>query len=218
MRTTKKEKFSKITLALALVTAVTVVASLVWAGDLEPSAAPGPTFKTLDEIQPTWSRALPADDGDPATGCNSSRFDCVMESATFQGPLAVLDKTTGLVWERYPLSPPVLDWEKNWETAKAYCLRKAVSTPIGSNYGWRLPSVNELATLLDNAGGDDDPQLPSGHPFVGVQWSAYWSATESTNSAFAWNVGIGTRVVTFSAKSNSLGVWCVRGPANAARY
>ena len=204
MRTTKKEKFSKIILGLAAVTAVTVVAGLVWAGDLEPNAAPGPTFKTLDEIPGTWSRILPADDGE-ADGCNSSRFDCVM------GGDAVLDKETGLVWERNPNQG-----ENGFITAIRLCLQ----TSTGARRGWRLPSVTELATLLDPNNTNGDPDLPLGHPFTNVRYRFYWSATGDASFAnYSWSVDFETGdIFSYREASNIFGIWCVRGAMNADQH
>ena len=68
---------------IALASAI-ILAGTGLAGDLEPSAAPGPTMKTLDQIPPTWSIKLPA----------AERFVIL---ADFNNE-AVLDKETGLVW------------------------------------------------------------------------------------------------------------------------
>jgi len=82
---------------------------------------------------------------------------------------AVLDKETGLVWERSPSTET-----KSWPNARLFCAQKAV----GGRGGWRLPSFYELASLVDptvkTAG---TPRLPGGHPFLDVQASAYWSST-----------------------------------------
>lgn len=50
--------------------------------------------------------------------------------------------------------------------------------PSGGPFWWRLPSIWELYTLVDPRG--NDPALPLGHPFTGVQYAAgqyYWSTT-----------------------------------------
>lgn len=208
MQRTKKERLLGFMLGLAAVTAVTVVAGLVWAGDLEPSAAPAPTFKTLDEIPGTWSRVLPADDGEP-DGCNSSRFDCVMDGA------AVLDKETGLVWQRDASSSLY-----QWNTAVLSCL----VDNDGSRRGWRVPLAHELESLVDpnNLGGN--PDLPPGHPFLNMGPIFYWSANSVPGApASAWGVNFG--VVSFlssnlmSAQKTSFNaVLCVRGGTNAVQY
>ncbi len=168
---------------------------ITFAGDLEPTAPPGSTMKTLDEIPPTWSQTLPANDGDVTTGCGSSRFDCVL------GGAAVLDKETGLVWEQSPDTTT-----RPWSSALAYC----VSRNVGGRKGWHLPTVEQLASLVDST--QTDPALPSGHPFSNVQSSFYWSSTAVANfTTDAWDVhfnngGVGTNVKTVSEY-----VWCVRG-------
>src|SRR6266478_3023456 len=86
---------------------------------------------------------------------------------------AVLDRETGLVWERDPSTAPVA-----WPNARLFCAQKAV----GGRGGWRLPAFNELASLVDpTVTNPGVPRLPAGHPFLNVQASAYWSATVFAN-------------------------------------
>ncbi|MGH7623318.1 MAG: DUF1566 domain-containing protein, partial [Gemmatimonadaceae bacterium] len=132
-------------LALAL---LATAAGVVWGGPLDPPGAPAPTGKTLEEIPGSWSRALPADDGvsgpNPPAGCNSTRFPCVL------GDAAVLDRETGLVWQRDPGPTAV-----GWYSAVIGCL----AATTGNRMGWRLPSLEELRSLMDGTA------LPVGNPF-----------------------------------------------------
>ena len=180
-------------LVLAMITALMATAlflpGLVSAGDLEPSGSPGSTMKTLDEIPPTWSQILPI----------SERFALVM------GGEAILDKETGLVWAKDANFP---GGAKNWLEAMNYC-RNNVS--IGDRKGWRLPALEELASLVDTT--QEAPALPSGHPFVNVlssQW--YWSGTTSESSiGEAWAMYMGNGQVDTVDKRDSHFVWPVRG-------
>ena len=61
--------------------------------------------------------------------------------------------------------------------------------------GWRLPTVEELSSLIDTR--HSDPALPTGHPFLSVQFGigvwAYWTSTNSENpSGAAWFVNLGS--------------------------
>lgn len=165
------------------------------AGDLNPSAPPGPTMKTLDQIPPTWDQILPA----------SERFKLVM------GGAAVLDKETGLVWEKSP-STELYTWDWSGSNAGYYCSNKVV----GGRIGWRLPALHELASLVDRSVSGSSvpgsPILPSGHPFNNVQSSHYWSATtDANNTTYAWDVYFDGGDVNHSNKSEVSYVWCVRG-------
>jgi uncharacterized protein DUF1566 len=90
---------------------------------------------------------------------------------------AVLDRETGLVWERKPSREGMI-----WSTAKMFCAQKA----LGGRGGWRLPAFNELTSLIDpNITDPQIPRLPTGHPFLDVELDplgpiAYWSATSFT--------------------------------------
>ena len=172
-----------------------------FAGSLEPSSPPGPTMKTLDEIPPAWSQILPANDGDP-DGCNSSRFKCVLNGE------AVLDKETGLVWERSPynFANGWLSWHGGqWSCASVY---------RGGRAGWRLPTISELLSLEDYCPSQTlDPRLPCGHPFINVssEYRRFWSATTwffDSNRALSWSPYNGYDSVD---KSIELWRWCVRG-------
>jgi uncharacterized protein DUF1566/cohesin domain-containing protein/PEP-CTERM motif-containing protein len=120
---------------------------------------------------------------------------------------AVLDRETGLVWERNPTGSAL------WLAAFTACRGHTT----GNRLGWRLPSEEELSSLLDGTTLD----LPAGHPFQGVITGIdFWTASTVEGSAppaiEAWEVipGFG---VTFATKSNnSLHVWCVRGGSGVA--
>jgi hypothetical protein len=154
------------------------------------TTAVGPYYAT-----PSWDQTLPA----------STRF-IILSNFNSQ---AVLDRETGLVWEK---SPQVTI--HTWAQARDICLNKSV----GSRKGWRLPSIPELASLIDPSVAAPGPTLPAGHPFTNVLAPVYWSATtDAGNPTDAWGVGFANGNVFGSDKSVGfrVRVWCVRGGMNA---
>ncbi len=120
---------------------------------------------------------------------------------------AVLDKETGLVWERWPETAII-----QWSGAIFDCIDKTV----GGRKGWRLPSVHELQSLVDPSVAAPGPTLPPGHPFLNVQSVHYWSAsTRAEFSTGAWTVFFGRGTVGSSDKTTDHNrAWCVRGGHN----
>ena len=153
------------------------------------TTANGPYYAT-----PSWDQTLPS----------PTRFIILSNFAS----AAVLDRNTGLVWEKAPATTP-----QNWSNARFNCIGK----DVGGQKGWRLPSIPELTSLLHPA--NTSPALPTGHPFTDVQSGEYWSAT--TDAEFptaAWVAGFDFSGVTALSKQATLRVWCVRGGMNADQY
>ncbi len=186
----KKQAVLKV-LVVALMLFVPVLSI---AGSLEPSAAPGPTMKTMDEVYSTksWSKKISCD-----STTNCPRFEVL---ADFNNE-AVLDKETGLVWAQWPR---VI---QSWGSGVSFC---AIGN-IGNRYGWRLPTIQELGSLVDST--RSNPSLPPGQPFVNVQSSLYWSATtNASNTNLAWYGYFTDGYVMYDGIKNFFGfVWCVRG-------
>ncbi|MGB9103494.1 MAG: DUF1566 domain-containing protein, partial [Terriglobales bacterium] len=116
----------------------------------------------------------------------------------------VLDKETGLVWERSPAS----DKQESWDAAIVYSYSKSVA----ARKGWRLPAIEELLSLVDP--NQSIPTLPAGHPFLNVQTDYfYWSSTlgESFLPTFAWGYDFGDGGTSNCVKTARLYVWLVRG-------
>jgi len=186
---------------LTLLTLMLIVGA-AGAGSLEPSAPPGPTMKTLDEIPPTWSQVLPA----------AARFQVI----TAMNSNAVLDKETGLVWARSPSGFSI-----NYIGAFNNCLSEGGTKVRG---GWRLPTTAELTSLWDSS-ASAAPFLPNGHPFMNVQaGSVYWTANTIFDPA---NPGKLARTLSFDGQffptpgsadklTGSLMFWCVRGPGGGS--
>jgi len=79
--------------------------------------------------------------------------------------------------------------------------------------GWRLPSIQELASLIDKSVPFPGPSLPVGHPFVLTTPNLiFWSSTSLvTNADFAHVSEFTAGEVTFNNKTLPNFVWCVRG-------
>jgi hypothetical protein len=122
------------------------------------------------------------------------------------GGAGVLDKETGLVWEQSPSTANM-----SWVNAMVTCQNKSV----GNRKGWRLPTVEELATLVDLT-TQTTPALPTGHPFSNVQsnsngqWSATTAATNTSNARLVSFIGV-IYGSNGTDKTVNAGVWCVRG-------
>ena len=115
---------------------------------------------------------------------------------------AVLDQETGLVWERAPSSSTDV-----WSESHIDCNTKVV----GNRMGWRLPTIQELASLIDPAASG--VKLSKGHPFsnIGTDRSVlYWSATSRIGNA-AWIVSFYFPLVDAVTQSVEARAWCVRG-------
>ena len=146
---------------------------------------------------PTWDKQING----------KGRFNVLSQ---FDGT-AVFDKETGRVWEQSPGDVDGdgdvdLDDRRSWFIALARCYNKEV----GGRKGWRLPTIEELASLVDTS--QPAPTLPAGHPFSNVQSSFYWSATTLADlTSSAWSVFFSFGHVGIDDKSNVSFVWCVRG-------
>lgn len=155
-------------------------------------------------IPATGQRASSGADGEPASGIEDD--GCLQRGVRWPNPRfqagddAVLDRLTGLVWTR---RADVADGLTTCD--EAY---RAVEALHIAGRPWRLPTLNELESLVDASACD--PSLPADHPFTDVR-DAYWS---STSSAYEpdWSmalylasgaVGVGQK------KGRSFSVWAV---------
>src|SRR5262245_10355435 len=107
------------------------------------TVSPGPYYAT-----PSWNQKLSCDT--PAT---CPRF-VVLSNWNNE---AVLDRETGLLWERSPLAPCLAggpfgcthpdSGKRTWFFANDRCQK----LNAGGRMGWRMPRVEELATLMDRS-------------------------------------------------------------------
>jgi len=180
-------------MAMAMFFPVTVTA-----GSLGPPSPPilNEGLNKLDNIPPAWSQTLQCD----LTAC--PRFELVM------GEAAVLDHETGLVWQRtVNLS--------SWPWADA--INKCVTQPTGDRWGWHLPTIEQLESLMVHRTPGVAPKLPEGHPFINVSIDVgYWTATTYTgipSSAWTLSFGEGPPMSRIGGadKGELRHMWCVRG-------
>jgi hypothetical protein len=135
-------------------------------------------MKSLDDIPGAWDRKLSS-----AGGCASARFSCVLAGE------GVLDRETGIVWERRVNAQQEM---LAWADAIVACAGQRA----GGRLGWRLPTASELLSLIDAEGA---LVLPAGNPFVFAFDGPYWSATtDATNGGMALTVSFSKGAISDS--------------------
>lgn len=160
----------------------------------------GPYYAT-----PSWDQKLQCDT--PAT---CPRFIVLSN----WNNAAVLDRETGLVWERSPLSSctdplfcKVLEpGHRTWPDAQERC----IYLNIANRGGWRLPTLQELISLFDLDPANKPLKLAPGHPFTGIVSNLYWSATSTSVTDVVWTVDPFFGQAVRANKANPFFVWCVR--------
>lgn len=115
----------------------------------------------------------------------------------------VLDKDTGLIWAR---DANLAGETKTWQDSINFCR----FTVLGKRSGFRLPTQEELSSLVDPS--QTGPSLPIGNPFINVQSDYYWtSTTREVDSRYARYVYFATGLSGSSVKPNIHWAWPVFG-------
>ena len=110
----------------------------------------------------------------------------------------VMDNATGLEWQDNE------NHTASWTEAITYC----EDLPL-DNGGWRLPTIEELETLLDD--GKYNPSV-SENVFQYISLDGYWSSTTYASRTYgAWLVNFGYGGSDGSDKTDNYYVRCVRG-------
>jgi hypothetical protein len=120
----------------------------------------------------------------------------------------VTDNLTGLMWTK--------DANRFLTKLWVNAITEANSQDLCGHDDWRLPNRKELFSLIDRS--QHNPALLSGHPFDHVRTdNSYWSSTtQSSVTGSAWEVYMGSGVVSDIAKNNAFYVWPVRGGLSCA--
>lgn len=114
----------------------------------------------------------------------------------------VYDTKTKLTWQQ-GFSPSTL----NWADAKTYCA--GIGTTLGGT-GWRLPTVKELLTLVDNTLATGPLIDLTAFPNTPSTW--FWTSTPTAvASTNAWLVAFANGSANAGPQANTIEVRCVRG-------
>jgi Protein of unknown function (DUF1566) len=178
---------------LAVASAITILTS----GSISAQTiSPGPYYAS-----PSWDQQLLA----------AQRF-IVLQN---WNNLAVLDRETGLVWERTPSTTPIPAILPPNEFSQNYAAGRCITLTLGGRAGWRVPTIQELESLVDTT---QNPMLPFGHPFTGIG-GAYWTSTQFSGAFASGDIytvdfgnagGFGLGLSVTPPNFTNIKVWCVR--------
>jgi hypothetical protein len=115
----------------------------------------------------------------------------------------VLDLATGLQWQRVPAPRPL-----PFRAAGAYCGHLKLGTKLGGKTGWRVPTLVELLTLIDE--GAAAPMIDR-TAFPDTPAEPFWSSsTFSNGNELAWYVRFDQGNGLYGRLIEAFRVRCVR--------
>jgi hypothetical protein len=126
---------------------------------------------------------------------------------TVPGDGTVKDNWTGLIWQRTVdlQACPNDGGPCTWQHAVDYC--NGLGLPGGD---WRLPSVKELSSLVDDQSKRSPPMDPSAFP-DSQPADLFWSSSVfAGDPSLAWSVYFDDGSVDALAKDSTYRVRCVR--------
>lgn len=124
----------------------------------------------------------------------------------------IQDSKTDLVWMKNGNCWGAMSWDlAGAAIAGLNGGKKTCEGYTGKDADWRLPTREELKTLLAEKKGSDGLVLVEGHPFLGVQLGHYWTAEDAETPETAWYVNMGNGHIDFYGKPEAYFVWPVRG-------
>ncbi|MDH4163517.1 MAG: DUF1566 domain-containing protein [Nitrospirota bacterium] len=113
----------------------------------------------------------------------------------------ISDTVAGLMWQKQDDGTA-----KTWEAAIAYC--EGLVLPVAGYSDWRLPQIKELNSLVDSS--RSNPAINTTF-FPSTQSTSYWSSTSTVADTLkAWVVDFNSGITSFSTKTGSNYVRCVR--------
>ncbi len=151
-------------------------------------------------------------EGEDFYGQDANYVPCNPHSyVSLSGGIMVLDNVTGLMWENKTDDGSIHDKDNtyNWSAATSVFIATLNSQNFGGYADWRLPTIRELFTIVDNS--RTNPSIHIGY-FPFTQSANYWSSTtHATSSDGAWRLSFSDGSVDGSSMDDSYYVRAVRG-------
>ncbi len=134
-----------------------------------------------------------------------AQYSCNPRSYTDLGNGIVRDTVTGLEWQQ-DTAPDTYRWQE----ALDYC----DTLELDDHDDWRLPTIQELSTLVDSGIPDPGPTVHIDYfpDTIGSAYSDYWSSNADVHvTNYAWVVHFSDGSVKGIGKTNAINVRAVRG-------
>lgn len=108
------------------------------------------------------------------------------------------DTVTGLTWQE-----PLGSGHMNWVTAYTYC----EDLVLAGHSDWRLPSINELQSIVDETATNPAIDLTA---FPGTVGEMYWSSSVRLGKPWPWGLFFEHGVASIDAPETGHRARCVR--------
>ena len=123
----------------------------------------------------------------------------------------VKDNVTGLIWENKTDDGTIHDKDNTYSWDDSKLIDTLNSVYFGGYSDWRLPTINELVSIVKYSIPSPGPTIDAGY-FQNTAASWYWSSTTSVSyNDSAWRVNFGDGFGDYGNKHDNYYVRAVRG-------